>query len=259
MKPRYYTQLAPFQDLFLSGLPVITYHKLGPRPRGARLKGLYVGARLFDRQLAELRRAGFRSAILDDLEVGATEGARRVVLTFDDGFSSVLRHGLEPLRKHGFQAIQFLVAGRLGGRSEWQAERGEVREPLMDAAQVREWLAAGQGIGAHTMTHPRLTRIPAAAAREEIGASRRRLEDTFGVPVRHFCYPYGDWNAAVRDLVAEAGYTTACTVDFGVNPPDTPRFELRRVTARYQSRRLKDLVPWLPALWRTLLGSHLYC
>ena len=55
----YYTALAPFQEQFLRGLPILTYHKLGLRPARVRLKGLYVGAGLFARQMAELRAAGF--------------------------------------------------------------------------------------------------------------------------------------------------------------------------------------------------------
>ena len=62
------------------------------------------------------------------------------------------------------------------------------------------------------MTHPRLTALPPECARAEIFDSKRALEDRFGIPIRHFCYPYGDYNRAVRDLVEEAGYATACTV-----------------------------------------------
>jgi peptidoglycan/xylan/chitin deacetylase (PgdA/CDA1 family) len=243
--PEYYSSLAPFRKLFLSGVPVLTYHKLGPRPRGVRLKGLYVGAKLFERQLAELQHGGFRSAGLQALAGCADNRERRIVLTFDDGFASALHHGLAPLAKHGFRAMQFLVSGLLGRTSEWQAAEGEVLEALMDASQIREWLAAGHEIGAHSVTHPRLTQIPLARAREEIAASKKQLEDMFGVPVRHFCYPYGDWNPTVRDAVAEAGYDTACTVDSGVNTSETPRFELRRVTARYRSRNWKNLFAWM--------------
>jgi peptidoglycan/xylan/chitin deacetylase (PgdA/CDA1 family) len=54
-------------------------------------------------------------------------------------------------------------------------------------------------------THPFLTRLSAAQAREEIAGNKKKLEDRFSRPVRHFCFPYGDWNPAVRDLVAAAG------------------------------------------------------
>jgi peptidoglycan/xylan/chitin deacetylase (PgdA/CDA1 family) len=238
--PAYYTALSPFAQLFETALPILTYHKLGPRPARVRLKGLYVSARLFDRQLRELRAAGFVTPPYGPAP-NESNPNHRIALTFDDGFANVLKHGLEPLARNRFRAIQFLVAGLLGGRNEWDAKHGEAAEPLMDAAQVREWLAAGHEIGSHSLTHPFLTRMKPEQAREEIFTSKKLLEDRFGIPVSHFCYPYGDWNSTVRDLVAEAGYETACTTEFGVNTAATPPFELRRITARYQSISFKAL------------------
>lgn len=243
--PQYYTRLRPFRRLFATGVPILTYHKLGRTPRGARLKGLYVSVELFARQLAELRQGGFGSGHLLEANRGPDPEHPRVVITFDDGCTSVLQHGLGPLAQHGFRATVFLVAGLLGRTSEWETGTGEVLQPLMDVTQVREWLAAGHEIGSHTLTHPWLTRLPAPQAREEIRASKHKLEDTFGLPIRHFCYPYGDWNVAIRDLAIEAGYATACTVDFGVNDARTHPCELCRLTARYASRKLRNVVPWL--------------
>ena len=241
MTPNYYSSIHDCPGLLREGLPIITYHKLGPRPPGTRLKGLYVGEALFRRQLGEWRDAGMKPGSL--AEAGTADGnpQGRVVLTFDDGFENVLRHGLAPLREHRFRAIQFLVADLLGKTNEWEQREGEATERLMEPSQVREWMAAGHEIGAHTCTHPHLTHIPLAQAREEITASRRKLEDLFGVPVQHFCYPYGDWNPAVRDLVAGAGYLTACTTETGVNGATADRLALRRLTARYASRNWKNL------------------
>ena len=241
IEPSYFTTLPPFRALFETGKPCLTYHKLGPRPGGVRLKGLYVAARLFERQLSELRRAEFNSVGMEALAGKDGNMVKQFALTFDDGFASVLQHGLEPLARNDFRAIQFLVADRLGRSNEWDLPDGEVQEKLMDAAQVKEWLAAGHEVGSHTLTHPHLTRVSPQQAREEIFASRKKLEDMFGVSVRHFCHPYGDWNAAVRDLVMEAGYETACTTEFGVNGAATSPFELRRITARYRSVSLKAL------------------
>lgn len=241
--PAYFTRYGPFRDLFATGFPVLTYHKFGPRPRRVRLRGLYLDTALFESQVVSLRRAGFEFA-----RVGAfaTQAAGRgVALTIDDGFRSVHRHALPVLSASGARATLYLVADRIGGGNDWETAQGEVAAPLMDIGEVREWLAAGQWIGAHSMSHPWLTRLPVAEAREEIAASRRKLEDLFGVAVTDFCYPYGDWNAAVRDLVAEAGYRTATTTDFGVNGPDTPAFELKRVTARHASRGWRSVRSWL--------------
>ena len=223
---------------------MLTYHKLGPRPARVRLKGLYVGEALFRRQMRELMQAGYQSVLPADVAGARSQESRRIAITFDDGFENVLRHGLEPLREARFHAIQFLVPGRIGGSNAWEEAEGEATERLMDASQIREWLAAGHSIGAHTCTHPHLTRIPLAEAREEIRSSRLQLEDLFRVPVRDFCYPYGDYNPAVRDLVEEAGFTTACTTEAGVNRSGSDRLQLRRFTARYASRNWKNLLRW---------------
>jgi len=243
--PPYYTSLPPFQELFQTGVPILTYHKLGPRPPGVRLKGLYLSARLFARQVSELRGAGFTTARLGDLRLGTGNGPRTVALTFDDGFQNVLEHGLEPLARNQFRAIQFLVVDLLGKTNEWEQPSGEAREPLMDAGQVRAWLAAGHEIGSHTLSHPFLTRVPLRQAREEISVSKKKLEDQFGVPLEHFCYPYGDSNPVIRDLVSAAGYRTACTTEFGVNDAGVNPFSLKRVTARYRSRNWSSLKAWL--------------
>lgn len=240
-----FTSLTDFRRLFATGNPVLTYHQLGPAPRGVRLKGLFVSARLFERQLAELRAGGFAPGSLAECAGPLRPG--RVVLTFDDGFASVLRYGLEPLARHQFHAVQFLVGDRLGKSNAWDQVHGEVSSPLMDVAQIRDWLAAGHEIGSHTLTHPLLTKISVALAREEITASKKQLEDVFGRAITHFCYPYGDWNPAVRDLVIAAGYRTASTTDHGVNTAAVSPFELRRITARYRSRSLRNLVGWFRA------------
>ena len=223
-------------------MPILTYHKLGPRPRAARLKGLYVSQSLFEQQLRELQHEKFQTASLDSFS--SVEPGNRVVITFDDGFANVLTCGLEPLRLCGFRAIQFIVGDCIGRQNSWDLAAGEASEPLMDKSQIRQWLAAGHEIGSHSMTHPFLSRIPIAQAREEISASKKILEDQFGTPIRHFCYPYGDWNRALADEVKAAGYATACTTEFGVNLPSDSPFSLKRLTARYRSRTLRNLLTW---------------
>ncbi len=240
--PTYYTNLQPFLGYFNGGIPILTYHKVDRRPWGARLKGLYASPRFFERQMVELHAAGYRTGSLDALPVGAKPGAKAIVLTFDDGFENVLEHTLAPLAKVGFRAMQFLVADRLGAQNDWEMIEGEVSERLMDPGQVRDWLTAGHDIGSHTCTHPYLTRIPLPRAREEIAASKKKLEDLFGRPIRHFCYPYGDYDPSIADLVREAGYATACTTKAGLNTPETRPYELLRFTARYRSRSLRSLV-----------------
>jgi len=215
----HYCQLSPFAAAFRQGTPALLYHRLGRGPLFTKRRGLTLPTRVFARQLAELQAAGFRSAL-----PGEAPGAPdRIWLTFDDGDATSLT-ALEPLRAHGFRATQFLVADRLGKANDWDGTGA----PLMSETQVREWLAAGQVIGSHTMTHARLASLSPAAAREEIYASRRHLEDRFAVRVEAFAYPWGEWNPRLAEEVAAAGYLAAFTTDGGVNDAATNPFALKR-------------------------------
>jgi peptidoglycan/xylan/chitin deacetylase (PgdA/CDA1 family) len=215
------------RKLFKRGAPILTYHKIGRPPAGTRDPFLYARPEQLDHHLEMLETAGLQAASLSSLP--AAPALNRFVVTFDDGFRSVLDGGLEALARHKVSAIQFIASGFIGRRNEWDVEKGEVPEPLMDAAQIKQWLAAGHEIGSHSATHRNLKRLSPAEAREEILGSKRALEDQFGVAVRHFCYPFGGWTPAVRDTVIEAGYNSGCTVLFGVNEPEADPYTLRRI------------------------------
>ena len=218
------------------GVVILMYHKIGAPLAGSRLHDLYVSPRDFQRHLDEFAAGGGRTLAYGDAAAAIEAGETGYCLSFDDAFANVFDHALPILQARGLRAMLFVVAGLIGKTDEWDRAIGEPPQPLMDAAQIRAWLAAGHEIGAHTMNHPHLAEIPPAQARTEIFDSKARLEDEFGVPVRHFCYPYGNYDTRVRDLVAEAGYETACAAatnadTFGPNRPGTPRLELRRVMA----------------------------
>ncbi len=74
-------------------------------------------------------------------------------------------------------------------------------------------LAKRHEIGAHTITHPRLTRLAPSDARREIVESKKWIEQVTQEPCRMFCYPYGDENPALRTQVMEAGFLGARTVE----------------------------------------------
>jgi peptidoglycan/xylan/chitin deacetylase (PgdA/CDA1 family) len=108
-----------------------------------------------------------------------------------------------------------------------------VEERLLDAGQIREMQGAGMEFGSHSMGHPHLTGLPSREAIGEIAGSRARIEDLLGGLCESFAYPYGEWDARVRELVAEAGYAAACTTRRaaarrGEDPLALPRINIRR-------------------------------
>lgn len=69
-------------------------------------------------------------------------------------------------------------------------------------------------LGAHTLGHWALARLPEAEARRQIVDSVARIEAETGGPCRHFSYPYGDvGSAGAREfaLARDAGLRTAVT------------------------------------------------
>jgi peptidoglycan/xylan/chitin deacetylase (PgdA/CDA1 family) len=73
-------------------------------------------------------------------------------------------------------------------------------------------------IGAHTLNHYNLLKLPEADARREIMESRQRVADEIGKPIQHFAYPYGNRDAAgPREfrLNAEAGYMSGVVTRLG--------------------------------------------
>jgi peptidoglycan/xylan/chitin deacetylase (PgdA/CDA1 family) len=99
--------------------------------------------------------------------------------------------------------------------------------------EIRALAKEGVEFGAHTRTHPILSRLPNRdRIREEIAGSKARLEEELRKPVMHFCYPNGtpdDYNAEVVDVVRECGFRTAVTAVPGINFADADPFLLRRL------------------------------
>jgi len=99
--------------------------------------------------------------------------------------------------------------------------------------EVREMAAAGFDFGAHTRTHPILSRLAGESEiTDEIAGSKRRIEEQIGQPVEHFCYPNGsseDVKLIAYEAVRAAGFRTAVTTESGLNHVGMDRFRLLRI------------------------------
>jgi peptidoglycan/xylan/chitin deacetylase (PgdA/CDA1 family) len=218
------------------------YHSVDVPPLFHQLRGLYVTPQRLDRHLCELQSAKIDFTTLGEWNRQRTT-TRQVALTFDDAYRSLFTKGLPVLQKRAVKAMTYVVANLIGKTNQWDDGKGLRTEPLMNRDELGEWLRAGNEIGAHSLNHPDLTTLPLDEARREIVDSKKILEDMFGRPVRHFCYPYGAQNETIRALVQEAGYETATSTIRGVNAPDADTFALRRLLATHRR-------PYLAALFR---------
>lgn len=102
---------------------------------------------------------------------------------------------------------------------------------MMSSRQVRELHSAGMELGAHTVNHPILATLPAAAARAEIASGRDMLEGMAGGRAALFAYPNGkpgqdylpEHVAMVQALGFDGAFTTAWGRD-SADPYQLPRF-----------------------------------
>jgi peptidoglycan/xylan/chitin deacetylase (PgdA/CDA1 family) len=96
--------------------------------------------------------------------------------------------------------------------------------------QLRDLAQQGFEIGAHTRTHPILSRTEPALVNEEIAGSKRELEALLDREVPSFCYPNGrhrDIGAVAQAAARNAGFHTAVAAYFAHDVLADP-FEIKR-------------------------------
>ena len=118
-----------------------------------------------ERQITALARsceivplAGLRARLSEQ----RTPAKPLVALTFDDGFSNVVRHALPVLRRYGVSATLFPVTAHVGsdepmGFDRWAvANQARVERDAWRAvtwSELETWVAAGMELGAHSHRH----------------------------------------------------------------------------------------------------------
>ncbi|MEZ4387913.1 MAG: polysaccharide deacetylase family protein [Candidatus Krumholzibacteriia bacterium] len=123
--------------------------------------------------------------------------------------------------------------------------------------ELRGMVAEGLLVGAHTVTHPILSRVSQGDAESEIARSRARLEEQLAQPVPWFCYPQGgpaDYTDELCRYLAEHGYRGSyLAYQITGHPgdpyrmprycvgPDEISFRWLMCGAEYLVRRLKSL------------------
>jgi peptidoglycan/xylan/chitin deacetylase (PgdA/CDA1 family) len=197
-------------------VPILEYHVLG-RPQGeVPYPELYVPRADFRKQMDWLEEQGYEAVTLERVEDAwyrhGTLPAKPVVVSFDDGYRPQYTFALPELRKHGWPGVLNL-----------KAEGSDLYE-----SNVEAMLAAGWELAAHTIHHSDLTTLEGAALEEEVAGSRRLLQREYGVPVKDFCYPAGQFDEAVVAAVEAAGYAGATTEVPGFATSAAP-YELARI------------------------------
>jgi peptidoglycan/xylan/chitin deacetylase (PgdA/CDA1 family) len=213
-------------------IPILVYHQISEAPpKGAPFRGLYVAPAAFARQMAMLKLLGYQglsmSALLPYLRGEKT--GKVVGITFDDGYLNNLTQALPVLQRNGFSATCYAVSNLLGKTNVWDSAIGIAQVPLMNAEELRQWVAGGQEVGSHTQNHARLLQCDAPTVLAEMTQDKAALEGLLGAPVQHFCYPYGEYAPEHVAMARQAGFQTVTTTRRGRSAVQGDLMELPRV------------------------------
>jgi len=210
-----------FGSLYLLCLPfnkgiraILLYHSVNDKTR-------------FLKQMLYLKK-NFYFVLVKDLEKEIKDKPREnlISLTFDDVDESIYKNALPILQDLGLKATFFIPSGFIGKYINGLFGK----RPVINTQQVRELFSLGHEIGAHTISHQMLTKIPLNKAKKEIFQSKSYLENLIGSSLVSFAYPYGAFNKTIINLVKEAGFYYGLTIKEALlKDKEIDWFELPRI------------------------------
>jgi peptidoglycan/xylan/chitin deacetylase (PgdA/CDA1 family) len=199
---------------------------------------LAVKPKAFEQQLEQLLARGYEPATFSAVARGEATG-RPLVVTFDDAFRSVLELAAPIMARLGvpgtvFVATAYPDSGKpmaWEGLDTWMGGPHGHELACLGWDELRGLRDGGWEIGAHSHTHPYLTRLPNDDLLAELQAARAVLEDELGEPCTALAYPYGDTDDRVIAAAGRAGYLHAGALDARLrrsNPLRVPRVGVYR-------------------------------
>jgi peptidoglycan/xylan/chitin deacetylase (PgdA/CDA1 family) len=186
------------------------------------------------------------------------KGRRYVIISFDDGFLSVVHHALPILRDYKLLCTLFVPAGRLGAVPDWidEEDHPDQFETVMSEDVLKQVASEDVLIGSHSMTHAYLTELSADQACDELVRSKIELERLTGGEVNLLAFPHGFYTDQHLELAKKAGYLRVFTLDPGVALFHSEEFITGRIDVgphllNWEFRLvLIAAYRWLPAYYR---------
>ena len=220
-------------------IAVLVYHQIDAAPvKGSPFRSLYVSPGAFVRQMRLLKWLGYTGLSMTGLQpyLSGEKQGKVVGITFDDGYLNNIQYALPVLARYGFSSTCYAVSSLLGKTNAWDAPIGIAQTPLMNQAEIRQWIAGGQEIGSHTRSHINLLDSQDEVCLAEISQGRIELQEAVKSPVNHFCYPYGRYEARHKAMVSDQGFITATTTQrsrchAGCDMLEIPRVPVLRSTS----------------------------
>jgi peptidoglycan/xylan/chitin deacetylase (PgdA/CDA1 family) len=195
----------------VSRIAILGYHKVGAPPPDGWATWFYVPEDVFAAQLTALRDGGWQpvdcGAFLHGLAEPGTLPEQAALITFDDGYRSVLEVAVPWLERFGYPAVLFVPTDFVGRTNLFDLDN-EPEEPLCDWDDLRELVRRRVVVESHGASHRTFSELTRSERAAELERSKAALEAELDRPVQLFSYPYGD-DAGAAPQVRDAGYRAA--------------------------------------------------
>ncbi|OGL64780.1 hypothetical protein A2753_00030 [Candidatus Uhrbacteria bacterium RIFCSPHIGHO2_01_FULL_47_11] len=155
-----------------------------------------------------------------------------VAVTFDDGTTDWFTRAMPILEETQIPATFFVCTGYIGNGLIPYPNPHTPATALSYDELVKLAASSFVEIGGHTLTHPHLSELDAKTSYKEIEGSRALLSSWLKREVALFAYPFGDaqdYTNETLELVREAGYRAACTLDERTFGPHEDPYALPRL------------------------------
>ena len=215
---------------------ILVFHKIGEPPRGTWRTWNYVPTATFIGFLEMLAEDGWEVIDLDTLMAGTSDPEalpqRSAVLTFDDGYRSMLTTAEPLLARFGHPAVLFVPTNYVGALNRFDAG-DEPEEPICTWDELRELERRGVAVQSHGSSHRSFDDLAFEQQVHELTESKRALDQHLQNPVHTFSFPFGargNAGAQLDEALQAAGYRAAFRYHGGVQRfPGAEAFALRRV------------------------------
>ena len=166
---------------------------------------------------------------------------RAVAITFDDGYISIYEKAFPMLQEFDMPFTVFLSTDPIN-----QEQRN-----YMTWEQIRELSDAGVIIANHMVFHPYMLERQEletdaqwlARQREELLTAEAQILEQTGQSHRYLAYPYGEFNAEIKTMLAEEGFIgfaqNSGAVGFYSDFLAIPRYPLASIYANLDTARTK--------------------
>jgi peptidoglycan/xylan/chitin deacetylase (PgdA/CDA1 family) len=189
-------------------LPILMFHSVGsPEDR------LTIDRSRLADDLQAISEAGYALVGLTEALDRARMGDRVVGLTFDDAYRDFIDEGMPVLASVNARATLYAPAAHLGLPASWDAG-SKTGADVLDAAGLREVVAAGHELGSHGNRHVPMDVLSDEVVAEEVTTAKRVLENVVQRDVPSFCYPHGYASARTAELVRLGGHANGCVIGY---------------------------------------------